>query len=288
MGSEIKNRSQIKETYRRLKKSRTAMIGLFLLIFIFIIALIAPLTYDYEDDVIKQNISNRLLKPSFKHPFGTDEFGRDVLVRVIFGARISLVIGLTSCLICVSIGVFLGAIAGYYGGVLENIIMRASDILMAIPSILLAIIIVAAFGPSLFNIIIGVGIATIPQYIRITRASILTVINQEYVEAAHAIDASTVRIIFVHVLYNSFAPILVQATLRVGTVIAEAASLSFLGLGIPAPTPEWGAMLASGRSYMRDFPHLVIFPGLAIALTILSLNLIGDGLRDALDPKLKK
>ncbi|MCK9217291.1 MAG: ABC transporter permease [Firmicutes bacterium] len=282
------NRSQVYETWRRLKKSRTAVIGLILIFILVTVAIIAPLLYDYNNDIIKQNIKERMQKPSLAHPFGTDEFGRDILGRIIYGARISLIIGVTSCLLCGSIGIILGVVAAYYGGMIENVIMRFSDILMAIPSILLAIVIVAAFGVNLFNIIIAVGVATIPQYIRITRASVLTVINQEYIEAAHSIGAKTPRILFRHILTNCFAPIMVQATLRIATVIAEAASLSFLGLGVPAPTPEWGAMLAGGRAYMREYPHLVLFPGLAIAFTILSLNLIGDGLRDALDPKLKK
>jgi len=283
-----KAKSKFKETWRRLKKSRTAMIGLCLLIFIILSALTAPLFFDYNTDALEQNILARFQTPNSAFPFGTDEFGRNVLARVVYGARISLVIGLVSCLICCSIGVLLGATAGYFGGFYENVVMRFADILMAIPSILLAIVIVSAFGVNLFNIIIAVGVATIPQYIRITRASVLTVVNQEYIEAARAVGASTPRIIFMHILPNCFAPIMVQATLRVATVIAEAASLSFLGLGVPAPTPEWGAMLAAGRAYMRDYAYLVMFPGLAIMLTILSLNLLGDGLRDALDPKLKK
>ena len=283
-----KKKSKFKETWGRLRKSRNAMLGLVLLILIVLVALTAPVFFNYDQDAIQQNVIERLQVPSLAHPFGTDELGRDVLARVAFGARISLVIGIVSCAICCSIGVLLGAIAGYFGGRIENAIMRFSDILMAIPSILLAIVIVAAFGINLFNIIIAVGVATIPQYIRITRASVLTVVNQEYIEAAHAIGVSTPRIIFTHILPNCFAPITVQATLRVATVIAEAASLSFLGLGIPSPTPEWGALLAAGRTFMRDYPYLVIFPGLAIMLTILSLNLLGDGLRDALDPKLKK
>ena len=284
----IKKKGHFRETWRRLRKSRNAMIGLTLIVLIILVALTAPLFFNYESDAIKQNITNRLQTPSSTSPFGTDELGRNVLARVAYGARISLVIGVVSCVICCTIGVLLGALAGYFGGWVESVIMRFSDILMAIPSILLAIVIVAAFGVNLFNIIIAVGVATIPQYIRITRASVLTVVNQEYIEAAHAVGAGTPRTIFTHILPNCFAPILVQATLRVATVIAEAASLSFLGLGVPSPTPEWGAMLAAGRAYMRDYSYLVIFPGLAIMLTILSLNLLGDGLRDALDPKLKR
>lgn len=284
----VVRRSRFKEVWRRLKKSRTAMAGLFILVIISAAALIGPVFVDYEQDVIKQNISMRLQGPSWAHPFGMDDFGRDIFSRIIYGARTSLLIGIVSCIFCCSIGVFLGAIAGYYGGALDQVIMRFFDIFLALPSILLAITIMAAFGCNLFNIIIAVGVVTIPQYARITRASVLTVINQEYIEAAKAVGAGNFYIIINHVLPNCFAPIMVQATLRIATVISAASSLSFLGLGIQPPAPEWGAMLSSGRAFLRDTPHLVIFPGLAIMLTILSFNLLGDGLRDALDPKLKK
>lgn len=286
--AKVVRRSKFKEVWRRLKKSRTAMIGLVILIIISAAALIGPMFIDYEQDVIKQNIRDRLQGPSWSHPFGTDDFGRDIFSRIVYGARTSLLIGIVSCAICCTTGVFLGAVAGYYGGALDQFIMRFFDIFLALPSILLAITIMAAFGCNLFNIIIAVGVVTIPQYARITRASVLTVINQEYIEAAKAVGAGNFYIITHHVLPNCFAPIMVQATLRVATVISSASSLSFLGLGIQPPAPEWGAMLSSGRAFLRDTPHLVIFPGLAIMLTILSLNLLGDGLRDALDPKLKK
>ena len=285
---QVARRSKLKETWRRLKKSRTAMIGLVILLIISTTALVGPLFIDYEEDVIRQNIMQRLQPPSTQHFFGTDDFGRDIFARIVYGARTSLLIGIVSCVICCTTGVFLGAIAGYYGGALDQFIMRFFDIFLALPSILLAITIMAAFGCNLFNIIIAVGVVTIPQYARITRAAVLTVINQEYIEAARAIGASNLYIIINHVLPNCFAPIMVQATLRVATVISSASSLSFLGLGIQPPAPEWGAMLSAGRAFLRDTPHLVIFPGLAIMLTILSLNLLGDGLRDALDPKLKK
>lgn len=288
----VVRRSKFKEVWRRLKKSRTAMIGLVILIVISAAALIGPMFIDYEQDVIKQNIRERLQGPSWSHPFGTDDFGRDIFSRIVYGARTSLLIGIVSCAICCTTGVFLGAVAGYYGGALDQLIMRFFDIFLALPSILLAITIMAAFGCNLFNIIIAVGVVTIPQYARITRASVLTVINQEYIEAARAVGAGNFYIITHHITHhvmpNCFAPIMVQATLRVATVISSASSLSFLGLGIQPPAPEWGAMLSSGRAFLRDTPHLVIFPGLAIMLTILSLNLLGDGLRDALDPKLKK
>lgn len=283
-----KKRSRFKETWRRLKKSRNAMIGLALIAIIILAALIAPLLFDYDTQVIQQNIPERLQGPSWTHPFGTDSFGRDMFARIMYGARTSLMIGAISCLICCTTGVLLGAIAGFFGGKVDDIIMRFFDILLAIPSTLMAIVLVAAFGTSLFNIIIAVGLPTLPQYVRITRASVMTIKQQEYVEAARAVGATNFQIIRMHILPNCLAPVLVQATLRVATVIADAAGLAFLGLGIPAPRPDWGGMLAAGREFLRDYPHTVLFPGLAIMLTILALNLLGDGLRDALDPKLKK
>lgn len=283
-----KKRSRFKETWRRLKKSRNAMIGLTLIAIIIIAALIAPLIFDYDTQVIQQNIPERLQGPSLAHPFGTDNYGRDMFARIMYGARTSLMIGAISCLICCTTGVLLGAIAGFFGGKIDDIIMRFFDVLLAIPSTLMAIVLVAAFGTSLFNIIIAVGLPTLPQYVRITRASVMTIKQQEYVEAARAVGATNFQIIRMHILPNCLAPVLVQATLRVATVIADAAGLAFLGLGIPAPRPDWGGMLAAGREFLRDYPHTVLFPGLAIMLTILALNLLGDGLRDALDPKLKK
>lgn len=283
-----KKRSRLKETWRRLKKNRNAMIGLALIIIIIFAALIAPLIFDYETQVIQQNIPERLQGPSLQHLFGTDYLGRDILARIMYGARTSLLIGAVSCMICCTTGVLLGAIAGFFGGRVDDVIMRFFDILLAIPSTLMAIVLVAAFGTSLFNIIIAVGLPTMPQYVRITRASVMMIKQQEYVEAARAVGATNFQIIRMHILPNCLAPVLVQATLRVATVIADAAGLAFLGLGIPAPRPDWGGMLAAGRDFLRDHPHTVLFPGLAIMLTILALNLLGDGLRDALDPKLKK
>lgn len=283
-----KKRSRLKETWRRLKKNRNAMIGLALIIIIIFAALIAPLIFDYETQVIQQNIPERLQGPSLQHLFGTDYLGRDILARIMYGARTSLLIGAVSCMICCTTGVLLGAIAGFFGGKVDDVIMRFFDILLAIPSTLMAIVLVAAFGTSLFNIIIAVGLPTMPQYVRITRASVMMIKQQEYVEAARAVGATNFQIIRMHILPNCLAPVLVQATLRVATVIADAAGLAFLGLGIPAPRPDWGGMLAAGRDFLRDHPHTVLFPGLAIMLTILALNLLGDGLRDALDPKLKK
>ncbi|OPZ56907.1 MAG: Glutathione transport system permease protein GsiD [Synergistetes bacterium ADurb.Bin520] len=226
--------------------------------------------------------------PSAQFWLGTDEFGRDILSRIIYGARISLMVGFISVGIAMCVGGVLGAVAGYYGGRTDNLIMRAMDILLSIPSILLAIAIAASLGPGLFNLMIAVGIAAIPQYARIVRGSVLSIRGQEFVEAARAVGSSDARIIFKHILPNCMAPIIVQGTLGVATAILVAAGLSFIGLGTQPPIPEWGAMLSGGRSYIRDYPYMTLFPGIAIMLTILALNFVGDGLRDALDPKLKR
>lgn len=214
--------------------------------------------------------------------------GRDILIRVIYGARYSLSVGLVAVGISIVIGVTLGAIAGFVGGVLENIIMRITDIFIAVPNILLAIAIVSALGQSTLNLMVAIGICSAASFVQVARAAVLTVRSNEYVEAARAIGATNREIIFSHILPNSLAPIIVQATLRVGASIISASSLSFLGIGVPLPAPEWGAMLSSGRNYIRDYSYMTLFPGLAIMLTVVSLNLVGDALRDSIDPKLKK
>lgn len=282
-----KKRSQSADVWKRLKKSKAAMIGLLIIVMFLCMAAFAPVIADYDTQVIKMNIAERLQEPSGSHWFGTDEYGRDIFYRIVYGTRISLFVGVISVGIALSIGGFLGAIAGYYGGKLDNAIMRVLDVLLAIPAILLAITIVSALGSSIINLMIAVGISNIPGFARVVRASILSVKDQEYIEAAKAIGAKDHTIILKHVLPNSMAPIIVYATLKVATAIMATASLSFIGLGVQPPTPEWGSMLASGRQYMRDQMYIVMFPGLAIVLAVLSLNLIGDGLRDALDPKLK-
>ena len=230
----------------------------------------------------------RLQGPSAEHWFGTDEFGRDIFARIIHGGRVSLVVGLVSISVSLVVGGCLGAFAGFYGGKVDNIIMRIMDIFLAIPSILLAITIVAALGTNLINVMIAIGISYIPTFARIVRAAVMGVKDQEFVESARAIGASNATIIFREVIPNCMAPIIVQATLSVAGAILSTASLSFIGLGVQPPSPEWGAMLSSGRNFLRDAMHLTLFPGLAIVITILALNLLGDGLRDALDPRLKQ
>lgn len=270
----------------RLRRNKAAMFGLIVLIILIVCAIIpqyiAP--YGYDD----QNYSERFLPPSLTHLMGTDNFGRDIFSRIIYGCRTSVQIGLISVGIAAVVGGILGAVAAFYGGATDNIIMRCLDVLLAIPSTLLASSIAASLGPGLFNLMVAVGISSVPTYARVVRASVLTVKGQEFVEAAKAVGASDFRMIFSHMIPNAIAPVIVQATLGVAGAILSAAGLSFLGLGIEPPTPEWGSMLSSGRQYIRDYWYVVTFPGLAIMLTVFALNLFGDGLRDALDPRLKR
>ncbi len=247
----------------------------------------ADVLYNYDSVVIKQNIPERLQGPSINHPFGTDEFGRDILARIVHGGRMSIAISFISVAASLFLGGILGALAGYFGSHTDMVIMRVMDVFLAIPPTLLAITIVAALGPSTVNLVIALAVSNVPLFSRIVRGSVLMVRDQEFVEAARAIGANDSTIIFDHIIPNSFAPVLVQTTLSVAIVILTTAGLSFLGLGVQPPTPEWGFMLSSSRNYIRDYGYMTLFPGLAIMVTILSLNLLGDGLRDALDPRLK-
>ncbi|MGL4534412.1 MAG: nickel transporter permease [Fusobacteriaceae bacterium] len=282
-----KKRSQFFEVWRRLKRNKMAVLGLIIIVTMIIIAVFANVIADYDTVVIKQNLSERLQSPSMKHILGTDEFGRDIFARLIHGARVSLKVGVLAVSLSIAIGGSLGAFAGFYGGKLDNVIMRIMDIFLAVPSILLAIAIVSALGPNLRNLMLAISISSVPSYARIVRASVLSIRDQEYIEAAKAIGASDMRIIFRHIIPNSLAPVIVQGTLGVAGAILSTAGLSFIGLGIQPPAPEWGSMLSGGRQYLRYAWWVTTFPGIAIMMTILSLNLLGDGLRDALDPRLK-
>ncbi|PAB60274.1 ABC transporter permease [Anaeromicrobium sediminis] len=282
-----KKRSQSADVWRRLKRNRMAMIGIFVIMIFLTMAIFADFIADYNSEVIKLNVKERLQEPSSNHWFGTDEYGRDIFSRIVHGTRISLFVGVISVGIALTFGGTLGAISGYYGGKLDNIVMRLLDVLLAIPAILLAITIVASMGASIVNLMIAVGISNIPGFARVVRAAVLSVKDQEYIEAARSIGAKDHTIIIKHVLPNCLAPIIVYSTLKVATAIMATAGLSFIGLGVKPPAPEWGSMLAGGRAFIRDKMYIVLFPGLAIMATILSLNLIGDGLRDALDPRLK-
>lgn len=281
-----KKKSQFQEVWGRFKKNRLALFGMVLILLMILMVILSPLIAPYGFD--EQNYYEIFASPSLQHLCGTDNLGRDVFSRLLYGGRVSLTIGIISVGIGLLCGGLMGALAGYYSGKLDNTLMRIIDILMAIPSVILAISICAALGPGLVNTMIAVGVASIPNYARILRSSILSIKQQEYVEAARAIGASNARIISKHIVPNSLSGLIVQASMGVGRAIISAASMSFIGLGIAPPNPEWGAMLSAGRTYFRDYPHMVLFPGIAIFLAVLSMNLIGDGLRDALDPRLKR
>ena len=285
--TEFKQRSMFVETWKRLRKNKGAMIGLFIVVVLFLLAIFAGVIFDYDTDVIGQNYNELLQEPSWKHPFGTDEMGRDLLARIIYGSRASLFISFAAVCLAAVIGCFFGAISGYFGGMVDSIIMRITDMLLAIPETLFATTLVAALGTSTFTLIIALAISNIPIYCRLLRGSVMTQRGSEHIEAARAIGAKTSTIIWTHILPNCIAPVLVQFTLSIAVTILTISGLSFLGLGVAPPKPEWGALLSSSRSYMREHTYLTIFPGLAIMTTILSLNLLGDGLRDALDPRLR-
>ena len=271
-----KKKSQAAAVWRRLKKNKMAVLGLIILAVIIFFAVFADVFFDYETLVIQQNASLKLQPPSVEHWLGTDEVGRDILARIVHGARISLPVAFATIAIATVVGGLLGAIAGYGSRRVDDVIMRVMDIFLAIPSILLSIALVSAMGTSVTNMMLAISISNIPPFARIVRSAVLTIKNEEYK-----------RIILKHILPNCMAPIIVQATLSIAGSILAIASLSFIGLGISPPTPEWGSMVSTGRQYFRAAWWVCAFPGFAIMLTILSLNLLGDGLRDALDPKLK-
>lgn len=278
--------SQFGGVMKRLRKNRLAVFGLICVILLVLVAVFADFIAPY--DYAEQHLLDAFQPPSSKYLFGTDEFGRDIFSRVIYGSRISLQVGFIAVGLAMFIGGFLGAISGYYGGRTDNIIMRIMDVLLSIPQILLAIAIAASLGPGLFNLMIAVGISSIPSYARIVRGSVLSIKGQEFVEASKAMGAGDLQIIMKHIIPNCMAPIIVQATLGVAFAILTAAGLSFIGLGIQPPVSEWGGMLSSARGYIRDCAYMTFFPGMAIMITILALNFLGDGLRDALDPKLRR
>lgn len=282
----VRSESPTRLALRHLARNRAAMAALGVTIFMVVVSVLAPVLAPYDPLVIDPMGS--LQPPSIEHPMGTDPIGRDVLSRVMYGGRISLVVGLVSVGISLSIGVILGLLAGYSGGAVDNVVMRLMDMMLAFAGILLALTIVAVLGPGLVNVMLAVGIAGIPNFARLVRGSVLSAKENLYVEAARNIGARSGRIIFRHILPNVAAPVIVLATLAYGWAILSAASLSFLGLGAQPPTPEWGIMLSDGRGYMREALWVTFFPGLAIMLTVLAANILGDGLRDALDPRQRK
>ncbi|AIQ11572.1 nickel transporter permease [Paenibacillus durus] len=274
-----------RDAWKAFRKNKTAMLGLSIIIFFILIALLAPFIapYDYKEQVLM----DRLKAPSAAHWFGTDDLGRDMFTRIIYGARISLWVGFFSVIGSIIVGTLLGVLAGFYGRWIDMLISRLFDILLAFPSILLAIAIVAILGPSLQNALYAIAIVNIPTYGRLVRAKVLSLKSEEYITAARAIGMKNTRILLTHILPNSLTPIIVQGTLGIATAIIEAAALGFLGLGAQPPEPEWGKMLSDSRQFIQKAPWTVVFPGLSIMLTVLGFNLMGDGLRDVLDPRMK-
>lgn len=285
LAGRVSDRGGFRGFLRIFVKNRVAPVGAAIAIFFVFLAVFAPLLSPY--DPTAQNLNLRIAAPSLSHPFGTDDIGRDMLSRIIYGTRTSLLIGVVAVSIAMALGLSAGVSAGYYGGKWDLAIMRGVDILMTIPSIVLAIALISALGPGAGNVMLAVGISTTPAFARLSRSIILTLRSLDFVTAARVAGASDRRIMILHMLPNALGPIMVQASLGAGTAILTAASLSFLGLGVVPPEPEWGALLSRGRTYVSLAPHLVIAPGMAIALLVLGFNLLGDGLRDALDPRLK-
>lgn len=279
------------EGLKRLRKNRLAQVGIVILAIVVFVALFAPflaLQHPNENGIYKADPKNNKLSPSLEHLMGTDDLGRDLLSLVMYGARISLLVGFFAVGLAIFFGISLGAVAGYFGGRVDNIIMRLMDIMLAFPTILLAMVIVVAIGPGLFNAMIAVGIVSIPTYARITRATVLGERNKEYVLSAKALGANPLQILWQHVLPNSLSPLIVAVSLGLATAILDAAGLGFLGLGAQPPTPEWGLMLSRNKSHIFTSPWMVFFPGVSIMFLVLGFNLLGDGLRDAFDPKLKQ
>ena len=282
----FKKQRQGKEVWRRFRKSKPAMLGLSIFLIIVILICIAPVFGSYEE-ALALNIMEKLQPPSAEHIFGTDQYGRDVFLRVVHGGKYSLIIGISTSIISMLFGCLFGAIAGYFGGKVDDVIMRIMDMFSAIPTIMLALAIVSALGSNVTNMVIALAISRIPGFTRIVRSSALGIADQEYVEASRAGGASNLHTMMKHILPNCLGPIIVQTTMNVSLMIVQTASMSFLGLGIIPPTPEWGAMISEAKGFIRTEPYLIMFPGAFLVLISMAINLLGDGLRDALDPKLK-
>lgn len=284
----IKKRKKRKalELVQALVQNKMSLIGGSIILIYILLAILAPVIAPYDPFEIK--LLDKLKPPSMEHWMGTDDKGRDIFSRILYGSQLSLAVGFVSVFIGAFFGIILGIISGYYGRWIDTLIMRFIDILLAFPGLLLALAVVSALGPSLLNVMIAVGIFSIPTFARIVRGSTLSVKKMEYIDAIKVLGASDIKIIFVHILPNILSPIIVQGTLRLATSILSVAGLSFLGMGAQPPTPEWGAMLSSGRDFLYSAPHIALFPGLAIAIIVLAFNIFGDGLRDALDPRMKQ
>lgn len=284
--TKVKKQSELRRVLHQMRKNKLAMLGLIIFLAELLLVALAPLISPY--DYAAMDIMAIQQGPSSAHLLGTDELGRDILSRILYGGRYSITMGLLSVLISTSVGMTIGAIAGYFGGWVDNIIMRLLDIIQSLPAMLLTIVISAALGSGYFNTILALSVNGLPAAARMLRANMMKERDNEYIEAAVSINCSKFRIITSHLVPNSLSANIVQATMGVANMIVMAASLSFIGLGVQPPTPEWGAILSGARQFIRQCPHMVIAPGMAIAITILALNLMGDGLRDALDPKLKQ
>jgi len=280
-----KKKPRLYEIWRQLKKNKLAVVALVVLILLVLVALLAPVLAPYPYSQQNSKLANA--DPSPEHLLGNDRLGRDILSRLLWGSRQSLQMGVIAVAIAATIGILLGAITGFYGGWVDNLGMRLLDIYQAIPMFLLCVSLAAIMGPSLRNAIIALGIGTVPGYARIMRASVLTVREKEYIEAARAINTRSGRIIFEHIIPNAIGPLIVQITMGVGACILAGSALSFIGLGVQPPVPEWGAMISDARSVMREHPTHALYPGICVMISVLACNLLGDGLRDALDPRLK-
>lgn len=279
-------KTPFQEVLMSLKENKRFLVGFGFLVLVVIMALFADFIAPFG--MKEQNLSNALAKPSLDHLFGTDHLGRDVFSRVVYGARTSLTIGLSAVSISLLFGGILGILAGYYKGILDVVIMRVSDVLLSIPSILLAIAIVASFGAGMFNMIVAISIGNIPIFARIIRSNVLALSEKQFIEASHALGSSNLRIIVSHIIPNTLSAIIVQSSLGIASAILSAAGLGFIGLGLESSVAEWGLMLSSGRAYIRTHTYLTIYPGLAIMFSILAFNMLGDGIRDALDPKMRE
>ncbi|GGA63338.1 nickel transporter permease [Ornithinibacillus halotolerans] len=281
-----KKSQRFKDFYKKFKKNKAAVIGAILIFLFILISIIGPFFVPYDPGAVSP--TNKLEPPSSDHWFGTDHHGRDIFSRIIKGMSYTLFVGFSSVFLGLIVGTLLGIISGYYGGRTDSFIMRCMDVLLAFPGILLALAIVSVLGGSLRNVIIAIAVFSVPVFARIVRGSTLAVRKLEYIDAIKALGASDSRIIFKHILPNTISPLIVQATLTIATAILTASGLSFLGLGAKPPTPEWGAMLSDGRNYLYQAPHVAFYPGMAIVIVVIAFNILGDGLRDAFDPKSKK
>ena len=281
----LKKKSQLFEIWKQLRKKKLAVVSMIVLCVLILVAVFAPLLAPYSYET--QDVRNGNAPSSAEHWLGTDKLGRDILSRLIYGSRASLIMGFSAIAIGAIIGITIGAISGYFGGWTDNIIMRLLDIYQAVPMLLLCIALAAILGPSLRNAIIALGVGMVPGYARMMRASVMTVREKEYIESARSKNCSTVRIILRHIIPNAIGPMIVQITMGVGSCILSGAMLSFIGLGVQAPTAEWGAMISDARSAIRQYPTQALYPGLCVMISVLSCNLLGDGLRDALDPRLR-